>query len=107
MRSPCHLVPLLSAVLGISGCYLAHGLEGEPGPVDAGPPSSPDSGGRPGPSRRDAGPVPMPDGGPALLCPLVRGNASCLSSYPVAAGFAFDLPVTFDRCVCCAPSECV
>ncbi|MDQ3036825.1 MAG: hypothetical protein M3Y87_30810 [Myxococcota bacterium] len=102
MRSLCQIVLLASlAAAVLPGCYLFHGVEGEPTPtpgVDAGSPP---------PGARDAStPMPGRDAGGPLLCPNVRANATCLESFLVAPGRAFSLPYTFDTCGCCVETEC-
>ncbi len=111
------LVPASLAVVVLattaSGCFLWHSPEGSPpGPrpvpfSDAGSRARDAGAGLPRPPvREDAGrPLLGPDAGP-LMCPLVRADASCLSSFLVQPGAAFDLPLTFDTCGCCAASEC-
>ncbi len=100
MRCLCRFVPILLCAL-VSGCFLAHSLDEEPvGPLpsDAGLPE-------------DAGwLLPMDageqDAGSPLECPLVRADATCLSDIAAFPGVPFELPVIFDTCECCPPSEC-
>jgi len=39
-------------------------------------------------------------------CPLERADFTCLSSFLVAPGRAFDLPIAFDGCFCCGEAQC-
>ena len=110
-RILCHLVPA-SALLLASGCFLDHGRDAPGARRDSGvrmPMPEPDAGTDP-PPVTDAGrrpdpppPDPLP---PPTMCPAVRADATCLESFLVEPGRAFELPVAFDTCVCCGESEC-
>lgn len=103
-----HFVPAsLAAVLvsvAFSGCFLSHAREAAAGPRADGGSAGRDAGTGLPPRRVDAG-LPGADAA-TLMCPLRRADASCLGSFLVAPGRAFDLPVTFDTCACCAAAEC-
>ncbi len=129
MRSSCQLVPWLLLFALAPGCYLSH----DDGSVDCGPPPGqvccdafgsvvPPAADCPyicprgatlvaertciaPPPPIDAGPPPI-DAGPPPACPSVRADAVCLESFGVTPGHAFELPLTFDTCSCCAASEC-
>lgn len=136
MSWKCHFVPCLLLGLLAPGCYRMHQNEhGTCGPppgqvccdlsgyeVPVAPTECPfacplgtqlrsarvcipaiDAGG-PGPDPIDAGPHPI-DAGP-LLCPPERATAACLESFLVMPDHAFELPLTFDACGCCATGEC-
>lgn len=105
-RFVCHLVPLLSLCVCV-GCFLDHGRGA--GARDAGPTAEPDAGGDPPPRIVDAGrpPPSMPPPPPPTTCPQVRADATCLESFLLPPRVAFELPIAFDSCGCCAETECI
>lgn len=110
-RFLCHLVPACALVLA-PGCFAGHGRDGADPARDAGPrPPDGDAGTDPPPPIIDAGrmPDPRPDPPPEpppTMCPLARADATCMSSFLVAPGFPFELPIAFDECGCCPGTEC-
>lgn len=88
--------------LVVPGCYEDHGRTRT---------------GMPTPARPDAGVGPVVDAAPRRdapymgidappTCPLVRADASCLSSFAMPAGVPFELPFQFDGCACCSATSC-
>lgn len=76
-----------------------------PGPPPPTPPTPPPPAPPPPPPSVDAGPPPV-DAGPPLTCPPQRAQFTCLESFAVRPGRAFDLPVSFDVCHCCSEAQC-
>jgi len=105
MRYLCQVVPFL-LVAPLSACYASHVAPGDDAgrpPVrrDASRPRPPP----PPPPTRDAGPPPRADAG-TVDCPLARADFTCLSSFIVEPGRAFELPIAFDGCFCCSEAQC-
>ena len=93
---------VLTALVLVSGCYGAH-ERGRAHPTDAAV------------APTDARVLGTPDAGPVLdapaadapvACPLRRPDASCLGSFAIPAGSAFELPFQFDTCTCCVHATC-
>lgn len=103
MTRLCRLVLPLAL---LAGCYDEHGLGPDAGagtppdatsaPLDA-PPTPPD-----GLFPRDVAVAPDAPSG----CPLARADASCLESFAIQAGRAFELPFQYDGCGCCVATSC-
>lgn len=94
MKQLCQGV--LAGVLLLSGCYRMHGLP------DAGAVFEPDAAIRPDVPARDAFvPLDTPS-----ECPLLRPDATCLSSFAMIAGRPFELPFQFDALQCCTNTSC-